>query len=126
MWQLQYDDKLGGACGEIEVKRTISETNISCCDRLSRSLILFTQFAEYKIGHALDKSIESLFGYVSVLPGAFSAFRWEAIKDGPLDKFLRGLLADLTCHELNLYLAEDRVMCFEIVAGGPYRLKYLP
>lgn len=31
---------------------------------------------EYCISHILDKSFESLFGFIQVLPGAFSGYRW--------------------------------------------------
>lgn len=27
----------------------------------------------------MDKSFESLFGFIHVLPGAFSVYRWESI-----------------------------------------------
>ena len=37
------------------------------------------QYCEYKYSHILDKDAENLFGFVSVLPGAFSTFRWEAL-----------------------------------------------
>jgi len=42
------------------------------------------------MSHYLDKATESLFGFVSVLPGAFSTFRWQCINGVPLDTFLRG------------------------------------
>lgn len=35
---------------------------------------------EYAISHILDKSMESLFGFIQVLPGAFSSYRWDALK----------------------------------------------
>ena len=41
------------------------------------SILVRTQYVEYKVSHYLDKSVESLFGFVSVLPGAFSTFRWR-------------------------------------------------
>ena len=31
------------------------------------------------MSHILDKSFESLFGFIHVLPGAFSVYRWEAL-----------------------------------------------
>lgn len=49
------------------------------------------QYYEYKNSHYLDKACEGVFGFVSVLPGAFSMFRWEAINGDPLDKFFKGL-----------------------------------
>lgn len=56
--------------------------------------LIRTQYAEYKNGHRFHKPMESLLGFVSVLPGAFSAFRWEAIKGEPLRVFLKGARND--------------------------------
>jgi cellulose synthase/poly-beta-1,6-N-acetylglucosamine synthase-like glycosyltransferase len=73
--------------------------------------LILAQYVEYKISHYLDKSFESLFGFVSVLPGAFCTFRWEAINGDPLKSFFKGLDKDKhTAKEANMYLAEDRVM----------------
>ena len=79
-------------------------------------LVRAAQFYEYKIGHAPDKATESFFGFNSVLPGAYSMFRWRAIKGGPLNEFFKGVnRQDLpSCSEANEFLAEDRVMCLQI------------
>lgn len=39
--------------------------------RFEARCMIIAQYVEYKISHYLDKSFESLFGFVSVLPGAF-------------------------------------------------------
>ena len=64
-----------------------------------------------------------------MLPGAFSTFRWEAIRGEPLTEFYKGLnKTGQSMLKQNMYLAEDRTMCFEIVHqhGFKYRLMYLP
>jgi len=67
--------------------------------------------------------LESVFGYITVLPGAFSAYRYIALQndtmgEGPLQKYflgesMHGAGADI--FTANMYLAEDRILCFEIV-----------
>ena len=40
------------------------------------------QLYEYNYSHMLDKNFESFFQYLNVLPGAWSAYRYEAISRG--------------------------------------------
>jgi chitin synthase len=64
---------------------------------------------------------------VSVLPGAFSAYRFRAILGKPLEQYFHGdhSLADrlgqkgiygMNIFTKNMFLAEDRILCFELVA----------
>jgi chitin synthase len=86
----------------------------------------------------LDKPLESSFGYVSVLPGAFSAYRYRAILGRPLEQYFHGdhSLADrlgpkgiygMNIFTKNMFLAEDRILCFELVAkeGAQWTLTYV-
>lgn len=111
---------VGGACGEICV-----DTGRGCSLILSSPLAASQNF-EYKMSNILDKPLESVFGYISVLPGAFSAYRYKALQNGPdgkgpLASYFKGEAmhgggADgAGLFERNMYLAEDRILCFEIV-----------
>jgi len=63
------------------------------------------------------------------LPGAFCTFRWDAIEGDPLKSFFKGLDAEKhSAKEANMYLAEDRVMCLEILrkASESWVLRYIP
>ncbi|KAH0246471.1 glycosyltransferase family 2 protein, partial [Aureobasidium melanogenum] len=79
---------------------------------------------EYKMSNILDKPLESAFGFISVLPGAFSAYRFMALQNdktgqGPLEKYFAGEKmhgANAGIFTANMYLAEDRILCFELVS----------
>ncbi|KAJ3550612.1 hypothetical protein NM688_g5031 [Phlebia brevispora] len=110
---------VGGACGEICV-----DTG-KACSLLLTSPLAASQNFEYKMSNILDKPLESVFGYISVLPGAFSAYRYKALLNGPdgkgpLASYFRGETmhggsSEAGLFERNMYLAEDRILCFEIV-----------
>lgn len=93
---------------------------------------------EYKISNILDKPLESSFGYVSVLPGAFSAYRFRAIMGRPLEQYFHGDhtlskklgkkgIDGMNIFKKNMFLAEDRILCFELVAkaGQKWHLTYI-
>ena len=86
------------------------------------SMIMRSQYVEYKVGHYLEKAMESTFGFLSVLPSEFSTFRWECIKGEPLNQFLQGardefdqMVGIVGCATANKFLAEDRMMCSAIL-----------
>ena len=123
---LENHDQCSGVCGEIEVDTTVDKK--STCLTPSYFLVI-AQFVEYKLSNFVDKAFETLFGFVSVLPGAFSGYRWKAINGPPLVQYFKGLdKTNLTCFQSNMYLAEDRIMCLSIVVNTERNdtLAYVP
>jgi chitin synthase len=140
LWNaFKADDNCAGACGEIK----------TMLGRLGRNLwnpLVATQNFEYKMSNILDKPLESAFGFISVLPGAFSAYRYAALhitpgeklnsrtEESPLDKYYKGEYMHIDSNDKpagpinkflgpvknffqeNMYLAEDRILCYELVA----------
>ncbi|KAI0032864.1 chitin synthase [Vararia minispora EC-137] len=131
LWEAFYNNKnLGGCCGEIHAMTDGGR-------KLFNPLVAAQNF-EYKMSNILDKPLESSFGYVSVLPGAFSAYRFRAIQGRPLRQYFHGdhSLADrlgdkgvngMDIFTKNMFLAEDRILCFELVAkaGAKWSLTYV-
>jgi hypothetical protein len=105
IWRLlrsmTQDQRIAGVCGEIEIEpKSLSYLNMT----------IATQNFEYKISHILDKSLESFCGFISVLPGAFSAYRFECIQGKPLDEYFtlehEENQKNASPFTVNMYLAE--------------------
>lgn len=100
----------GGVCGEILVKSVAWH-----------SILLGAQWYEFKTGHIMNKTFESMCGFVPVLPGAFSAYRWKAIRDCEFKVLKLYLLPFIEPEKLNwpltniYFLSEDRIMSMSIV-----------
>lgn len=129
LWKaFDINSNVGGACGEIVALKGKYGLN------LLNPLVAAQNF-EYKMSNILDKPLESVFGYITVLPGAFSAYRYIALQndnsgEGPLQKYflgekMHGAGADI--FTANMYLAEDRILCWELVSkrGGSWILHYV-
>ncbi|SMR41688.1 unnamed protein product [Zymoseptoria tritici ST99CH_1A5] len=106
----------GGACGEIKAMLEKGKNLINP--------LVAAQNFEYKMSNILDKPLESAFGFITVLPGAFSAYRFVALQNdktgqGPLEKYFAGETmhgANAGIFTANMYLAEDRILCWELVS----------
>jgi len=121
---------VGGACGEI-----FADTGKF--GKLLWNPLVAGQNFEYKMSNILDKPFESVFGLISVLPGAFSAYRYAAVSNhadgtGPLAAYFHGEMMNLpgasaSIFDRNKFLAEDRILAFEIVVktNARWRLQYV-
>ena len=129
LWKaFDTDSSVAGACGEIVAGKGKGWLGLL-------NPLVASQNFEYKMSNILDKPLESVFGYITVLPGALSAYRYYALQNdatghGPLSQYfkgetLHGQNADV--FTANMYLAEDRILCWELVAKRDERwiLKYV-
>jgi chitin synthase len=97
-------------------------TPVAVFESKRTNFVIATQEYEYKISNVMDKSLESVLGYITVLPGAFSAYRYEAIRgnssDSPLARYFVSLtssLKEIGVFKGNMFLAEDRILGFELL-----------
>lgn len=129
LWKaFDTDSNVAGACGEIKAGKGKAWLGLL-------NPLVASQNFEYKMSNILDKPLESVFGYITVLPGALSAYRYYALQNdmtgrGPLSQYFKGETLhgqDADVFTANMYLAEDRILCWELVAKRDERwvLKYV-
>jgi len=102
-------------------------------------LLSVWQFGNFFLDKLLFRPAEDAAGYLSVLPGQFSIFRWQALitnwvgklpttqEPSPLEKYFRGL-DPLGAFEATMFLAEDRILGFELATSSStsWKLAFLP
>lgn len=129
LWKaFDQDSSVAGAAGEIKADKGKGWLGLL-------NPLVASQNFEYKMSNILDKPIESVFGYITVLPGALSAYRYYALQNdptghGPLSQYFKGETLhgrDADVFTANMYLAEDRILCWELVAkrGEQWVLKFV-
>ena len=118
LWKaFDMNSNVAGACGEIKAAKGRGWMGLL-------NPLVASQNFEYKMSNILDKPLESVFGYITVLPGALSAYRYYALQNdttghGPLSQYFKGETLqgkDADVFTANMYLAEDRILCWELVA----------
>ncbi|KIW05905.1 uncharacterized protein PV09_03099 [Verruconis gallopava] len=129
LWKaFDNDSSVAGAAGEIKAGKGKAWLGLL-------NPLVASQNFEYKMSNILDKPLESVFGYITVLPGALSAYRYHALQNdstghGPLSQYFKGETLhgqDADVFTANMYLAEDRILCWELVAkrNEQWVLKYV-
>lgn len=118
LWKaFDQDSNVAGAAGEIKAGKGKGYLGLL-------NPLVASQNFEYKMSNILDKPLESVFGYITVLPGALSAYRYHALQNdstghGPLSQYFKGEMLhgkNADVFTANMYLAEDRILCWELVA----------
>ena len=115
---LKTEPNIAGVCGEI------APMEPDFCN-----IVVSAQTVEYTFSHIFDKAMESCLGYIGVLPGAFSAYRWDALSGTPLDDYFKSMKSpeEMNAYNSNIFLAEDRVLSLSLVSkpGNQYLLRYV-
>ncbi|KAF5254507.1 hypothetical protein FANTH_765 [Fusarium anthophilum] len=129
LWkEFDLEPMLAAACGEISCSLGGNWLNIL-------NPIVAAQNFEYKVGFQLDRRFESTTGFLSLLPGACSAYRYVGSAGKPLEDMLLGdptwiqghgnLRPSLSPVNLNRHLADNRVIYYKADDTGSSNYAYI-
>lgn len=116
---MEQDPSVGGCCGEIVIRGLRPWHPVEAA-----------QAFEYSQAHSMEKTTESALGLIGCLPGAFSMYRWFAIRGEPLVAYFKleeeGPIKEIGPFTANMYLAEDRILAAELMAkkGRAWGLRF--
>ncbi|MCM2450716.1 glycosyltransferase family 2 protein [Agrobacterium vitis] len=119
------DDCLGTLLAQMECEPDCAAlaTNIVMQDAALTDWLQSWQQADFLWQKLSDWPIGNGLGYLEVVPGQASLFRMSALRRGengdPMAAYFRGLSKPTSLMEANLFLAEDRIICAEIVKSHP-------
>ncbi len=96
-----------------------------------KDLLQSFQCMDFIIQRSIYWPAENLWGYLSVVPGQCCGMHWPSLSNeseeygSPLSRYLKGMNCE-SAKEKIMFLAEDRVMGFELMAnkGSDNRLSY--
>ncbi|OMJ95959.1 hypothetical protein SteCoe_513 [Stentor coeruleus] len=103
---MEKDNRVAGCCGEIVPSNK------------SLNPIVQAQIVEYKFSHIMDRALESIIGYVSILPGSFSAYRWERLDNDDILKayfYSHRKWDAMNIFTASMHLIQDRILCMELI-----------
>jgi cellulose synthase/poly-beta-1,6-N-acetylglucosamine synthase-like glycosyltransferase len=127
---LENNKNIGAAASRVQVPTPLKPY----------SILQTWQYGDFAAQKLFDWPAEIISGYLTVLPGQFCVFRWKAISSNdektttgeaqnlsPLDNYFRGL-SNLGPFESNMFLAEDRILGYEIISrkDNGWQLAYVP
>lgn len=127
---LEKNRNVGAAASRVQVPTPLKPYN----------MLQTWQYGDFAAQKLFDWPAEIISGYLTVLPGQFCVFRWKAISSNdekaitgkagnlsPLDNYFRGLTT-LGPFESNMFLAEDRILGYEIISrkDNGWQLAYVP
>lgn len=109
-------------------------SNVMIAPPRDGNLLECFQSGDFAVQKTIRWPSEVFSGFLSVIPGQFSALRWRAFtrsqalgEPSPKDRYLRGRTSD-SATERMMYLSEDRIMGFELATepGTRNRLNFAP